>query len=142
MDFEDNRKDIRDDFHLWRRIPQKQIVPLMDNKGIYRVSSGAFQNTSGTKSMSVSIANLVKVTPEIYLSKFPEAVAIVSITAGQVRECNQGVIHTPQDDDNAHGEVIGEKPKSFKKKMARICEWVIKPINLDFSDYKNTTSED
>jgi hypothetical protein len=51
----------------------------------------------------------------------------LSITAGWVRSCAQGVIRDPIPEEMAHAQVIGEKGTNTRKKLAKQYEWIVGP---------------
>ena len=53
--------------------------------------------------------------------------ALASITAGQARNCDQGVARAPEADEPAHAHVFGTKTRSVKRRLARHAKWVIPP---------------
>ncbi len=103
------------------------IIEILDEDDLYRrvspfwvkadgkISSGAFQNTSGTEAMSVDLGRLT--TPERTASLQKDC-SVASFTAGLARSNKQKVNHTPIQENHAHTSVIGKKTQGIKKKLA------------------------
>lgn len=94
------------------------------------VSQGAFNNTTGTDEMSVSLGDTLE-----SLGRDPESVVegmtdmgLVSLSAGFVRnDEEQTVERSPNEEDEAHGDVVGEKKGSRRKRFANQAVWVVVP---------------
>lgn len=112
---------------LLRRIPEQWIV---EDNGIKRISSGAFENTSGTLEMSIDFSSKLS-SPADTLRKYPKSF-LASFTAKCARDLKQGVIAQPLPDDTAHGAVCGEKTKSIRRQFAKNCVWVKGPEQVPF----------
>lgn len=113
---------------LWRRIHPTWVV-RDDNVDALRVSSAAFDNSRDGSPTSVLLAKIVRETGRTdfdVLATF-EGYALASLTAGQARECHQGVARDPMPDEPAHAFVFGTKTKTAKRCLARSAEWVIPP---------------
>jgi hypothetical protein len=98
-------------------------------EGGMRISSGAFQNSSGTKGMSVVLDDTLadeERSPVSLLADFP-GFGLVSLTAGFCIDEEQTVERVAVTEELAHGEVIGEKPKSRRRRFAAVAEWVADP---------------
>lgn len=54
--------------------------------------------------------------------------ALVSLTAGLARGCNQKVARDPLLDEPAHALVVGKKTRSVRKRFATECRWVVSPL--------------
>ena len=92
--------DILDEDDLYRRVSSFWI------KESQKLSSGAFQNSSGTEDMSVDLGRLT--TPELTAS-VKEGCGVASFSAGLARLNKQKVLHTPMLENYAHSSVIGKK---------------------------------
>lgn len=117
---------VTNETRLYRRVSPQFIKPEGDT---FRVSSGAFQNTSGTNEMSVSLGDTLEeigTEPASLLDDFP-GYGLVSLTAGLVRGEEQTVRRSPTEQDPAHGDVIGEKSGGRRKRFARQLEWAVLP---------------
>lgn len=121
---------IANESDLWRRIHPTWIV-RDENEGGYRVSSAAFDDSPDGSPTSVLLAEVVRQTgrdwPEI-LAGF-HGYALASITAGQARDCGQGVVRDPLPKESAHACLFGSKTKAVKRCLARQAEWVTAPPN-------------
>ncbi len=119
---------ITNDSQLWRRIHPKWVVPDQ-NTGNLRVSSAAFDNSPDGSPTSVLLAYLVRETgrtAEDVITRF-DSYALASITAGEARDCKQGVVHDADPNEPAHAYVFGQKTKAYKRCLARSAQWVISP---------------
>ena len=119
---------IADASELWRRIHPKWIVPD-ENTGNMRVTSAAFDDSKDESPTSVLLADVVRKTgrtAEEVIAPY-DGYALASITAGQARDCEQGVARDPLPDEPAHAYIFGEKTKALKRCLARSAEWVIAP---------------
>ncbi len=130
MDWEGLTDDatVSEDAELWRRIPPVWAV-RDENAGGVRVSSAAFDNSRDGSPTSVLFAAIVleggRRDMDV-LARF-DGYALVSLTAGQARQCNQGVARDPLPDEPAHAYVFGPKSKQNKRCLARHAVWVIYP---------------
>jgi hypothetical protein len=110
-----------------RRISPQQIAATPE--GGIRISSGAFQNTSGTDGMSVvmedSLRNEGRGAEEL-VAPYP-GFGLISLTTGLCIEEEQEVRRLPVDEEPAHGEVLGKKTKGRSKRFAAAADWVIRP---------------
>lgn len=119
---------IPDSAVLWRRIPPAWVVPD-ENHGGRRVTSAAFDDSRDGSPLSVLLAYVVFETdrgPENVLCGFA-GYGLASITAGDARRCDQGVMATPLPDEPAHASVFGRKTKAIRKRLADGARWVIAP---------------
>jgi hypothetical protein len=117
--YQDDR-DIPDETILWRRVAPGQVV--VDDDGRVRPTSVVFQDHENGTPMSVAIA--AETTLERVLAGHP-GFGVVALTAGEVRAQGQGVSRAPLDDEPAHAEVFGIKPKKVSRHLARISRWVV-----------------
>lgn len=119
---------IGNDAELWRRIHPQWVVPD-GNTGSVRVSSAAFDNSPDGSPTSVLLAGLVRQTDrgaEDVIAGF-DGYFLAALTAGQARDCQQGVARNPLEDEPAHAYVFGQKTKPLKRCLARHATWVIAP---------------
>jgi hypothetical protein len=110
-----------------RRISPQQIAATPE--GGIRISSGAFQNTSGTDGMSVVMEDTLRDEgrgAEELVAPYP-GFGLVSLTAGLCVEEEQEVRRLPVDAEPAHGEVLGKKTKGRSRRFAAAADWVIRP---------------
>ena len=113
---------------LWRRIHPDWFV-TDENTGNVVVSSAAFDNSRDGSPTSVLLADLVRGTgrtAEDVMARF-DGYALASITAGQARDCEQGVARDPLPAEPAHAYVFGPKTKALKRRLARHAKCVIAP---------------
>lgn len=113
---------------LWRRVLPSQIV-LDKNIGAYRPSSVAFNNSTDGSGMSVILGDQVLDegrTPRNVMEQFP-ACFLASLTAKVFRDNSQIIFREPLDDEPAHCEVAGDKPKKMQRDFAKLATWIIPP---------------
>jgi hypothetical protein len=118
MSPEDDRS-IADETGLYHRIPPSpdQIVPDR-NRGCFRLSSAAF---IGKHEMSVVLEDTLRAggrDPSDVIANYPGQY-VVALTAGFVRGHQQIVVRTEQDDEPAHGDVIGQKTRAVARAFAQ-----------------------
>lgn len=108
---------------LYRRLARDWIVPDRMTGGV-RVSSGAFKDLHGEISVHLSS----KITPEDSLAYGGAGiVALVAVTAGNVRSLAQAVVRDAQPDDPAHALICGQQPQSIRRKLAGLARWICCP---------------
>jgi hypothetical protein len=116
---------ISDQDQLLRRIPPQHLV-FDSNKGAYRPSSAAFDDSPDGSPMSVLIADVMLQegrSPLAALKGHPDF-SLVSIKAGLVRQCGQKIVRNPLPQEKAHGLVVGKKTNSVRKRLARNAIWI------------------
>lgn len=126
--------NIADEARLWRRIHPAWYVP--DAKtGERRLSSQAFQNgrTDDGKPanhMSVTLADhpLAPHSTEEAVSGKYNGYGLAEFTASLARRLDQGVTHTPTEEEPAHGSVTGEKTRAVINGFKLEAVLVKKPI--------------
>jgi len=126
-----NDAPIYDEADLWRRIPPWHCI-YDNNIGRWRPSSSAFADDPDGHPMSVvltEVAIAVGRGPAQILTGH-ERFSLASITAGLARECGQAVVRDPLPEEPAHGLVIGPKPKSVQRRLAKATIWVVPPQPL------------
>ena len=116
---------ILDDDNIWRRIHPKQII--IDNDGVRRPSSSAFEDSSNGTPMS---AIWEKLHRELGLNEFDAlkergTFSLVSFKAKLARQLGQGIQRDPIDDAPAHVLVFGPKTQSVRRQLASGSEWVV-----------------
>lgn len=125
-DSEAEDPEFADDVILYRRVPP---IHFRVENGVRRVVSAAFSNTTGTRNMSVDIDDLIKESdrdPKSCLDGY-EGFGLVSFTVGLCHELEQNVRSSPTTMNEAHGDVVGHKTRSAKKKFARQSSLEIEP---------------
>ena len=109
--------DLGDEFY-------RAINPIFFDKG--KILRAAFQNTTGTDRMSVDWTRFS--TPEIVLGNFPRwggGAAVALITARLcIEECSQEIEYTPETENPAHCDVVGEKTPAIRKRFMEGCTLV------------------
>jgi len=116
---------IGDEERLLRRVRQGWIIPD-HNRGRWRPSKAAFQNSEDGSPMSVHLAAVLEVAglPLTAALAGHEGYGLVSLKAGLVRALGQIVVRDPLPTDPAHGLVVGNKTESRRKQMMEASEWV------------------
>jgi hypothetical protein len=110
-----------------RRISPQQIAATPE--GGIRISSGAFQNTSGTDGMSVVMEDTLRDEgrdAQELVAPYP-GFGLVSLTTGLCIEEEQEVQRLPVGEEPVHGEVLGKKSKGRSRRFAAAADWVIRP---------------
>jgi hypothetical protein len=110
---------------LLRRVRPGWIIPD-HNRGRWRPSKAAFQNSDDGSPMSVHLASVLQAAglPLTAALAGHDGYGLVSLTAGLVRSLGQIVVRDPLPNDPAHGLVVGNKTESRRKNMMEGCEWV------------------
>lgn len=127
---------IRDETDLFRRVHPNHVVP--DLNGDYprlRPSSAAFKDVE----MSVNLADTLAeegLDPSFAVREHPHHF-LAAITAGDARtDPALAIVRSPTDRDPTHGDVLGEKRKSWRSRMAQLARW---EIERDHPDDPRTT---
>ena len=121
-DFVDDRT-IEDSSELWRRVHPEFLV--RDDNGRIFPSSQAFQNRSKDDPMSVGLADICP-SPAEELKGYADY-GLASLSAGQVRRCQQVVCRAPLEATPWHAHVCGDKPRRIRKQLAKVARWVVPP---------------
>jgi hypothetical protein len=118
---------IRDEARLWRRI-SPVFYPIDPVTGKRRLSSAAFDDSKDRSPMSVVLADREDAppTPELWTRSFP-GYGVAELTAGGTRAYRQGVAHTPEDGEPAHGSVFGKKTGAVKNRLREIAALLVVP---------------
>jgi len=106
-----------DDLH--RRVPE-----IYFNEETGKISTAAFQNTTGTDDMSVDLGRLT--TPQKTALNDPKF-GVASFKAGFARKNDQKVFHDPIAENLAHSNVRGKKTSSFRKKLVAESILILRP---------------
>lgn len=117
---------ITDAEDLWRRIPQRWIVPDRETGGS-RISSAAFDDHPNGSPMSVYLCSVVLAEGRGPNTVLMTDFYLAAITAKTARENGQGIHRAPLPEESSHAEVFGKKTKSIKRKLARAAHWVVPP---------------
>lgn len=111
---------------LFRRVHPRFVVPD-ENRDCNRISTGAFND----REMSVLLGDeleRLKREPGTALSRYPKHF-LAGITARAVREEQQVVVRKPDEYDDAHGLVVGQKPRGRRRRFCSASWWTIAPPN-------------
>ena len=123
---------VLDNDELYRRIPP--ILYNLDIADYYQkknhLPSSVFKPCCKGQTLSVNVARLTTIKKTLSDHK---GFALASIIAGSIRELQENgegkldIIHTPNDDNEAHADIIGNITKVQSKAMANkakvIVEW-------------------
>lgn len=109
-----------------RRISDNQIVT--DKNGQKRISSKAFQGSSDTNGgMSVDLECsilLAGLDPKVYVTT-PRWIGSVRFEAGTIRSEGFLVGFHPLPENPHHGEVWGDFSRVKRRRLQRICVWLV-----------------
>lgn len=110
--------------YLFRRIHKSQIDLVNDKPG-----SGAFSDSGDGMSTDWDKYSTPHETRNrIKTNTDPLDYGIVRLNTGMIRNIeDQEVIHTPEDYNRAHTDIIGKKKLRIKKEFKKIAEWVFRP---------------
>ncbi|HEY7617399.1 MAG TPA: hypothetical protein VH744_11395, partial [Terriglobales bacterium] len=118
---------IPDSALLWRFIsPQWYKV---DDHGAYRVSSGAFQDSTESGATSFVLADEVLKSGRSIQDKLAgkKDFGLVALSAGTLRELGLNIVRNPTENEEAHILVFGKKTGSIKNRMRDAAKWVVRP---------------
>lgn len=120
---------VPDEADLWRRVPPDK-KEFDKNSGCLRPSSLAFTDQRESP-MSVTVAGLYLEsgkTVDDYFSRFEEqGYGLASVNYGLAKELGLRLDLRPTEDDAGHALLVGSKPRSVRRKLARRAKWVVKP---------------
>ena len=117
---------IGDNEVLWRRVPPTpKYIVLDENTGLHKLSSAAFRDAD----MSVVLASEAVTLDSIRQGH--EGFGVVAITAGLARALRQGMVRDPVEGEPAHALVVGEKPGSVRRALAKVARWTHRPPGYD-----------
>lgn len=102
----------------------RRIAPEYYDSNTGKVSSGAFQNSSHTNRMSVDWMRLSTVDDTL---RDYRGFGVASISAGLCLSLNQEVERAPQEENPAHCDVVGDKPKFVRHKFREMAEYLRYP---------------
>lgn len=109
---------IPNDEELYRRIVADWVVSHPFRGTV--LSSAAFSN----ERLSVDRSSRVASPKETFDRGAPDTRGVVSIMAGQARECGQAVVADPIEGNPAHSLIVGHKTKSIKRRLRDFSIWV------------------
>lgn len=116
---------IADEELLLRRVRPAWII-ADHNRGCWRPSKAAFQDSEDGSPMSVHLTSVLLEAglPSTSPLGGHEGYGLVSFTAGLVRTLGQIVVRDPQPNDPAHGLVAGNKTEGRRKRIVEASVWV------------------
>jgi hypothetical protein len=115
------------DLKLYRRISPEYHLVRDENAdaACCRISSGAFRHEGLSVLLHDTLAESGREPHQVVTGAEPY---LVSVTAEQMRDAGQVVCREPNEEDCAHGEVVGSKgSRSRKKKLLRAAVWEVRP---------------
>lgn len=116
---------IPDSLALYRRVHPNHVVPDRD-QDCFRVSTAAFKDYELSIVLDDTLEDAGR-SPSDCLAEFPDHF-LLGIEAGTVRAENQIVVRTPCPEEEAHGDIIGEKkPKSRLRRFVDASVWKVAP---------------
>lgn len=120
------REPVPETANLWRRVPEIHWVD--DGAGGKRPSSAAFQDDPEGSPMSAIVAEestMARAFAPVVEHRL--AFALAEFPAKVARDRNQEIVRDPTDTEAAHVLVVGDKPKSVLKGLARASTWAWPP---------------
>jgi hypothetical protein len=121
-------KPVEDGTLLHRRIHPVHYKRQPD--GSFRIRDGAFKNPRDRLDMSVQLGDTmadIGLTPNDLVSEFGTDWGVAAISVKVANDEDQTVERTPREHDEAHGDVVGEKPTSRRKRFAAAACWTVQP---------------
>jgi hypothetical protein len=121
-------RTVADTTDAYRLVPEYHI-DWSENEDRWIVKSSAFQNTSRTDEMSVVLGDTMAADhrpPEDARRSKPDWY-VVALSAGELRGEQQGIVRDPTVDEPAHGNVIGPKGQTRRRRLARLARWIVDP---------------
>jgi hypothetical protein len=119
---------VADTTDIYRLVPEFD-VDWDHDESRWIVKSSAFQNTSTTDRMSVVLGDTLAThrrPPEDARRSKPDRF-VVALYASEFRAEEQGVIREPTPDEPSHGNVVGQKQKNRRRRLARLARWIVDP---------------
>ncbi len=102
----------------------RRIAPQYYNPNTGKVVSAASQNTSGTNRMSVDWMRLCTIDDTLH--GYPRF-GVASISAELCWSLNQEVESFPLEENPAHCDVVGDKPRPIRHKFRDMAEYLRYP---------------
>jgi hypothetical protein len=116
---------VPDQLKLYRRINPEVHMVHDENLDCCRVTSGAFGQGNLSVLLHDTLIESGRLPSQVVTAEEPY---LVALTAGQARDADQGVCRLPNEDDCAHGEIIGSRgSRSAKRKLVRAVVWEVCP---------------
>lgn len=112
------KEPIPDNNYLYQRVHSTFVNDGKLNPGVFSDHQGAM-STDWSKYSTPEKSRL--------RAKQPEKNGIIQLMAGKIREIpNQQIEHEPENDNQAHTNIYGEKDTEVRLKYLRRYSWVIK----------------
>lgn len=122
-------RPVEDDTLLYRRV--HQVHYKLQEDGSFRIRETAFKNPKDGKDMSVqlgdTLADLGKTPNDVLVGVDASMYGVAAIQAKVVTDEDQTVERTPKPGDEAHGDVVGDKPTGRRKLFASAACWAVPP---------------
>jgi hypothetical protein len=119
---------VADSVDVYRLVPDYHVAWDHDeNRWI--VKSSAFQNTSRTEGMSVVLGDTLEADgrpPEDARRSKPDWY-VVALQAAEFRHEDQGIVREPTAEEPAHGNVLGDKGKTRRRRFVPLARWIVAP---------------
>lgn len=124
-----NDPTIRAETNVYRRIRRAEVV-WDDSRKRWRPSSVAFQHFELSVALEDTLREAARVPADALPVLMAEYPYLVALTAGFVRQHDQLVVRDPDDDEPAHGLVVGDKmhPGRRRKDFASAAAWEVEPL--------------
>jgi hypothetical protein len=131
----DRADPVGDEVWLYRLIPVELCEPVEDG---WEFRSGAFANSTEDgfeNEMSIvvgdTLAHLQRSPEDLPQFSYPDEAAhwgVAKVKTEAVRTINeQEVVRSPEPNEPAHGDVLGNKNSKRRKKFKKLASWVIEP---------------
>lgn len=98
--------------------------------GSCRIRETAFKNPKIGKDMSVQLGDTladIGKSPDDVLDGYDGSWGLAAVHAKVVTDEEQTIKRTPKVGDEAHGDVVGEKPTGRRKVFAAAACWSVRP---------------
>jgi len=125
---EPTRRPVLADTLLYRRVHPVHYKELAD--GSCRLRDTAFKNPKARMDMSVQLGDTLEQIgkrPIDVLEGLDPSWGLAAFRAGVAMLEEQFVERTPKDNDEAHGDVVGDKPVSRRRVFAEAADWAVPP---------------
>jgi hypothetical protein len=113
-------------------IPDEDHVFIRAHRSYFKkgkLKPGVFRDHG--KSMSVNWDSYSTPEETQQQARIPEHNGVVGLITGEVRKVPLEVEHSPELENRAHSEIIGNKDPEVRIKLKRICQLIFKPPVMD-----------
>ena len=123
---------VPDDVVLYRLLNPEHDITWDENDRQWIIKSSAFQNTSRTDRMSIVLGDTLEASgrPPEDARRSKPTWYVAAITTRLVRNEEQDVQRTPRPEEEAHGDVIGDKGKARRRRFVAAAWWIVSPPQI------------